>query len=259
LSCAAPEQVASFARSRRNLVQNLLPIRARQSYTSNKPFFPSSDFASRVLRSILVHQFLSIPAQREHARNIGHASGPAATARRCRFVAAFLCTVHPLLRRWLRRYGVGQPDTDELVQEVLAVVARDLPKFRHNERRGAFRCWLRTILVHRLRNCRRSERQQPVAHGSTLLLDRLADQLEDPRSNLSRLFDIEHDLYITHRALDAIQPEFKPHTWRAFRRLMLENAEPETVAAELGMSVPAVYTAKSRILNRLRQEMRGLV
>ncbi len=59
--------------------------------------------------------------------------------------------------------------------------------------------------------------------------------------------------------LKRIRPEFKPATWQAFHRLVLDEADPETAAAELGLSVNAVLIAKSRILARLRRELSGLI
>ncbi len=43
----------------------------------------------------------------------------------------------PLLRNWLRRYQVQDSDAEDIVQEVLAVVARELPAFQHSDRAGA--------------------------------------------------------------------------------------------------------------------------
>src|SRR5688572_11482516 len=66
----------------------------------------------------------------------------------------------PLLRSWLARYDdLGSADKDDVMQEALLAVARELPAFEHNQRPGAFRCWLRRILVHR----RASGRARPAA------------------------------------------------------------------------------------------------
>src|SRR5436305_2067412 len=157
----------------------------------------------------------------------------------------------PLLHGWLRRYGVRPEDAEDLVQEVLGVVVRELPGFRHDQRRGAFRCWLRTILVHRLRAFWRSARARPVADADGVL-----DQLEDPDSGLSRLWDEEHDRHVLRRLLELIEHDFEPATWQAFRRVVLDGLRPAAAAAELGVSVNAVLIAKSRILSRLREEMR---
>ena len=56
-----------------------------------------------------------------------------------------------------------------------------------------------------------------------------------------------------------IEPEFAASTWRAFRRVMVDGAAVEAVAAELGLSSNAIFIAKSRVLSRVRQVIRGLV
>ena len=76
----------------------------------------------------------------------------------------------PLMVRWLGNYGVQGADADDLLQEVLAVVAQELPRFDHNQRTGAFRSWLRKILVNRLRGFWRSQKQQPPVCGEPLPL-----------------------------------------------------------------------------------------
>ena len=164
----------------------------------------------------------------------------------------------PLLRAWLDRSGVQSADADDLIQEVLAVLVRELPRFQHNQRPGAFRRWLRTILVHRLRDFWRSRQHRPQAVGGSDLLTQL-DQLEDPDSGLSRLWDEEHDRQVVRRLLERIEGEVTPPTWQAFRRVALEGKDEATVAAELGLSVNAVFIAKSRVLQRLRREASGLI
>jgi RNA polymerase sigma-70 factor (ECF subfamily) len=55
------------------------------------------------------------------------------------------------------------------------------------------------------------------------------------------------------RLLRQIEPEFKPETWQAFRRVTLDGVPAEQVAADLGLSVNAVYVAKARVMQRLRE------
>ena len=56
-----------------------------------------------------------------------------------------------------------------------------------------------------------------------------------------------------------VEQEFEPATVRAFRRLALDGASGAEAARELGLSVSAVYMAKSRVLQRIRQEAEGLI
>ena len=58
--------------------------------------------------------------------------------------------------------------------------------------------------------------------------------------------------------LERIESEVTPSTWQAFRRVVVEGRDEETVAAELGLSVNAVFIAKSRVLSRLRREADGI-
>jgi RNA polymerase sigma-70 factor (ECF subfamily) len=164
----------------------------------------------------------------------------------------------PLLRDWLCRYRIQPSDSDDLVQEVLSTVYRELPRFEHNQRPGAFRSWLRTILVHRLQGFWRSQRNHPGATGDSEFARQLG-QLADRDSSLSRLWNEQHDRYVVNRVLALVRPKVTPTTWEAFRRQSLEGIPAHEVAGDLGMSVAAVYAAKSRVLRMLRQEVAGLV
>jgi RNA polymerase sigma-70 factor (ECF subfamily) len=163
----------------------------------------------------------------------------------------------PLLRSWLRHNLVPHDDVDDLVQEVMEVLVRELPDFRYDPERGSFRSWLRTIMVNRLRMFWRSRQNRPLATGDSDLARRLIE-LEDPHSDPSRRWDREHDRHVARRLLELIEPEFETMTWRAFQRVALDGAKPITVAAELGTSLNAVYLAKYRVFRRLREEIQGL-
>jgi len=164
----------------------------------------------------------------------------------------------PMLRRWLARYEVQAADADDLVQDVLVVVSRDLPKFQHNGRPGAFRSWLKTILVHRVRNFWRSQKYRPAPAADSDVQRALAE-LEDPRSELSRLWNQEHDAQVLRQLSARLEGQFSESTRRAFRRLVFDEASPDEVAQELGLSLNAVIIAKCRVLKALRHEGRGLL
>lgn len=171
----------------------------------------------------------------------------------------FVALYDPLIRRWLSQERLGVADIDDLVQDVISVVLREIGQFDHGGRPGSFRRWLRMILVHRTRDYWKRQRRDRLAafdetNGPTVL-----DRLEDPDSDLSRTWDAEHDELVARRLLDLVAPNFAPRTWEAFRLLMIEQRTPGEVAASLGLSVNAVLIAKSRVLRRLREEGRGLI
>ncbi len=57
----------------------------------------------------------------------------------------------PLVERWVCPHVAQRADAEDVVQEVLTTLVRELPRFDHNQRPGAFRAWLRGITVRRLR------------------------------------------------------------------------------------------------------------
>lgn len=164
----------------------------------------------------------------------------------------------PLMRRWLVQYDVQRSDADDLIQEVLAVLMQELPQFDHNQRTGAFRSWLRKILVNRLRNLWRSRKYEPQAKGTSSLLEQL-HQLEDDKSEQSRIWNADHDQHVMTQLMEAVRPRFHEKTWEAFRRQMFDGQRADVVATELGMPISSVYVARSRVLSTLRREAEGLV
>jgi RNA polymerase sigma-70 factor (ECF subfamily) len=164
----------------------------------------------------------------------------------------------PLIIGWLNRQGVPAIDLEDLSQDVLLSVVKHLPTFEHSGHRGAFRSWLRTIVCSRTNNYWRATEVSTQASGGSGATAAL-QQIADPDSDLNRQWDQEHDRYVIHCLLDLIEAEFEPATRRAFRRLALDGASGAEVAEELGMSVAAVYVAKSRVLHRIREQAEGLI
>jgi RNA polymerase sigma-70 factor (ECF subfamily) len=164
----------------------------------------------------------------------------------------------PLIHRWLSQFRVRAHDADELCQDIFLVVVRELPHFHREDRRGAFRRWLRTIAVHRALGFWRSEEIRPKLVNDQGLLE-LASQLGDPDTELSQMWDQQHDRHVLRGLLDLVKNDFAEQTWLAFERLVFGCQKPAAVAEELKISVAAVYAAKSRVLKRLRQEAQGLV
>ena len=164
----------------------------------------------------------------------------------------------PLLRRWLRKYDVQAADADDLVQDVLMAVSKHLTDFDHNGRPGAFRTWLRSIMVNRLRNFWRTRGRHPQTPADSDIERRLS-KLDDPSSEMSQLWNRQHDLHVAQQLLAMSRPNFTPETWQAFTRVAIDGERPDVVATELKISLNAVFIAKSRVLSRLRQEAAGLV
>jgi RNA polymerase sigma-70 factor, ECF subfamily len=163
----------------------------------------------------------------------------------------------PLLRHWIERAGVASNDSDDLIQDVMLVILREISHFvyRHD---GSFRAWIRQIVANRLKNFFRSRSYRPASLGGSDFQSQL-DELESPESTLSRLWDREHDLFVANQLMKRVQPDFTVQTWTAFTKHVVQGKPAQEVAIELELSLNAVILAKSRILRRIRAEAEGLV
>jgi RNA polymerase sigma-70 factor (ECF subfamily) len=164
-----------------------------------------------------------------------------------RFEALYL----PLIRRWIGRIpGLGH-EVDDVSQEVLMVVVRAIPGF-DRRREGSFRAWLRQVTVNRVRVYRRQRHRQVGAMADPA--EGFLDQMADSNSLLARKLDDEHNDHVCKVLLSAVRSDFTQTTWDAFQQFAVAGRPAAEVARELGLTVNVVVKAKSRVLNRLRQE-----
>jgi len=162
----------------------------------------------------------------------------------------------PLIYRWCRRAGLAAEDAADVLQEVLLAVSLHLAQFRRDGPHDSFGAWLAAITRNKVRDHYRRRQGRAEARGGTTAQRHMAEVPQPPElSEASIRPDAESDAWLSRRALDTIRAEFEPRTWDAFWRTTVDGRPPADVAAELQMSVPAVYMAKSRVLRRLRQVM----
>jgi RNA polymerase sigma factor (sigma-70 family) len=164
----------------------------------------------------------------------------------------------PWLRRWVARVtGSERPgaDGDDIVQTVFLVVVRNLPKFEHNGRKGAFRRWLKTILTRAVRD-HLAEAGRLTVSGE--VMERL-QELEDSRSTSSRQWDEEYTGYLRDRLRELVGQQFSGNDAEVFERMVLGNDEADEVADSQGRTKAAVLKAKSRMAHWLRENFAELL
>jgi RNA polymerase sigma-70 factor (ECF subfamily) len=157
----------------------------------------------------------------------------------------------PLLYAWAHRLRLHEPDAADLVQEVLLLLVRKLPDFDY--RRGqSFRAWLRTVFLNKWREKQRRSGPPLTGNGPALAGLAVPDDAE--------VFgEAEYRRHLVGRALHLMQAEFQPTTWKACWEVVVADRPATEVAAELHLTLGAVYAAKSRVLRRLRQELAQLL
>jgi RNA polymerase sigma-70 factor (ECF subfamily) len=142
-------------------------------------------------------------------------------------------------------------DAEDLVQEVLIKLVREVPAYRRSEGQS-FRGWLFRVTVNQCRDFRhrKATRTLPPDDG----LSGVAD--DAPAAEVE---EAEYRRLIVGRALEVIRRDSNDATWAAFRGLMVEGRSAADVAAGLGISVNAVWLVRHRVVRRLREEFDGLL
>ncbi len=161
----------------------------------------------------------------------------------------FVELYRPLLEFWARRLLPANEAID-LVQDVLVLVLQHFRQFSGNENRS-FLGWLRAILLNRWRDLRRRADVRCCSHCTADLESVAGDDL---LAGVAAAFDRD---FLIRRALQIMQSDFEPATWRACWESVAEDRPAGEVAAELGVSVEVVYSATYRVIRRLRGELAG--
>lgn len=167
----------------------------------------------------------------------------------------------PLIAGWIARTGIRESDVGDIAQDVMLTLAKELANFDHNGRVGAFRKWLKLITINRCRRYWDTNKRQ-IAFNKPLDTESGAiflDGLEDPSSDISKLWDQEYDSYVLGRMVQLVEKEFDKRDYDIFRRNTLDGESAKAIANELGISVGNIYKIKFRVLSRLKDVASGLL
>jgi RNA polymerase sigma-70 factor (ECF subfamily) len=166
---------------------------------------------------------------------------------------------YPLVRAWSERLGLRGEDAADVAQEVFRALAGGLERFERDDGKNSFRGWLFGITRRQALAFYRQRKEQPAGAGGTEAQRRFAELPAEELDESSAAELVSERQSLLQRALVLLQHDVEPHTWQAFWRAAVEGHAPNDIAADLGISVNAVYLAKARMLRRLRAEFTELL
>lgn len=157
----------------------------------------------------------------------------------------------PLIYRVARRRGLQDADAQNVAQEVLQKVAAAVHNWDEKPA-GGFRRWLSTVAKHAAIDWLRKVRpDEPTGGTSAQLVLQEVESAHDAEDEVRT--ELERESF--RRAARRIRDEFEHTTWVAFWETMVQGRRSTEVAKDLGKSLGAVYTARSRVMRRLKQEV----
>lgn len=162
----------------------------------------------------------------------------------------------PLIRAWCRRHGLSDGDAEEVTSMVLFKLGQRMGHLDYDPS-ARFRAWLRMVVLSQVREYWEQRARKPANYGSGGgTSDDVLARLPGPQGPAEDLYqEIEAQRQLLARALDEVRRRVAPSTWQAFVATAVEGTDASEVAARLGLTRVAVYKAKSRTLDLLRQEV----
>ncbi len=163
--------------------------------------------------------------------------------------AEFVDLYAPMLYGLARRHGLQDADAADVMQDVLRAVVVALPRLTYDPARGSFRGWLFTVARNQLRKFANARGRRPRTGAAEELVR------NHPAPEEEAAWEREYRERQFARAVEQVRGQFQPATWEAFWRTFVTGEDSRAVGESLGLSVGAVYIARSRVLARIREEV----
>jgi RNA polymerase sigma-70 factor (ECF subfamily) len=171
--------------------------------------------------------------------------------------AQFVQLYAPVVYGFARRRGLQDADSADLMQEVFRSVAGAAGRLEYDPKRGSFRGWLYTITRNKIYTFLQSQRRQVRGSGDSGA-QTLMEEQAGREDGAGAQWDQEYERSAFAWAAERVRGEFHEATWQAFWLTAVEGQPARDVGRQLGLSAGAVYVAKSRVIARLREEIREL-
>jgi len=158
-----------------------------------------------------------------------------------------------LLYNVARRTGLDDADAQDVVQDAVMAIAREMPQFRYDPARGSFKHWLFRIVRRRVADHFRRLYRQPAQADVT------PESLEpSAAASLSEAWDQEWERSILAAAIAYVRAHANPKHFQVFDYCVLKEWPVAKVSATLGMNAAQVYLARHRVSQAVKRAARRI-
>jgi len=160
-----------------------------------------------------------------------------------------------------RKSGLTDAESQEVVQETIITVAKNIGKLHYDPAVGSFKGWLLNITRWRIADQFRKRTPDSQRHRSidetrlTSTIDRLAGQ--DGR-DLNQIWDDEWKQNLLNAALTRLKKKIDPKQFQIFDCYVQKQWPAQKVAERLRVNVAQVYLVRHRVTRLLKKEVQAL-
>lgn len=158
----------------------------------------------------------------------------------------------PAVYRVARLRGLAGQDAEDIVQQTMVSILGHIEGFEYSRDRGRFRSWVRRIAENKIADHFRARGARGRAIESAGDAPERREETDDSAwCNEWARQDLRH-------CLDQVAADVSPRRMEAFRLFVVKSATAAETAEILGMTIGAVYIARSVVMNELRRRMESL-
>jgi RNA polymerase sigma factor (sigma-70 family) len=170
--------------------------------------------------------------------------------------------------------GLDDPEAQDVVQETVISVAKNVGEFRYDPKVCSFKTWMLRLTRWRILDRLRRREREAAGLGRRIHLDHdgnaaASHQAADRTSTLDRLpasteidleklWDEEWRKTTMEAALRAVRNRISPEQYQVFDLYALKGLPVAQVARLVGVSIPRVYLAKHRVAALLKAEVKRM-
>jgi RNA polymerase sigma factor (sigma-70 family) len=174
-----------------------------------------------------------------------------------------------LIYRAAMRAGLKDEEAQEVVQETVINVSKNIRDFKYRPENGSFKGWLLQQTRWRIKDQFRKRQSRMV-----LVSDQEADRLhaaedifapeptrtaEDPENGVSEAsWNEGWESTLLDAALERVKRRVDARQYQVFHQVMLKGRKPNEVARALKITRPRIYLIKHRVNKLLKKEISRL-
>ena len=153
--------------------------------------------------------------------------------------------------------GLSPVEAEDVVQDTMIAVAKNLPEFKYDPSKGSFKGWLLNMTRWRITDQLR--RRGPIQQS----IDASGEENDERDGvalmpDLERIWDTEWENHLLKTAMARAKRRLDPQNYQIFDCCVNKGWEPGKVAKTFAVSVAHVYMVKGRVTGAIRLEVEKL-
>jgi RNA polymerase sigma-70 factor (ECF subfamily) len=171
----------------------------------------------------------------------------------------FFDTYWRLIYSFAIKSGLTDAEAQDVVQETVISVAKDIQKFKRDRTLGSFKGWLRNLTRWRIADqLRKRDRSVPAGNNLSNPSSSL-DEIAGPASaDFEAIWEKDWQANLLEAALERVKPRIKEEHFQIFDLNVLRQWPAGKVAQALGVNIGRVYLARFRVMALIKKEIRAL-